>query len=120
MTIMECYLPEGFGTTYHVHLNDDELFYVVEGKLRARCGQDVWVVEKGGFAYFPKGIPHSPKAEGDTPLRLLAITVPGGFEGPLYEALPRSMAGRSTLRFIEANRRAGIAPLPPDYTPPEP
>jgi quercetin dioxygenase-like cupin family protein len=67
LTIMEALLPAGFRTNYHVHLNEDELFYVLEGKLLARCGQDIWLVEEGGLAFFPKGIPHSPGAAGSQP-----------------------------------------------------
>jgi quercetin dioxygenase-like cupin family protein len=119
MTIMEALLPAGFRTNYHVHLNEDELFYVLEGKLLARCGQDIWLVEEGGLAFFPKGIPHSPGAAGGQPATVLAITVPGGFEKSLLEAGGRSRGEFDAARFLEASRRNGMEAPPSDFQPPD-
>ena len=34
----------------------------------------------GSFTLLPRGLPHTFVAEGDTPVRLLSICTPGGFE----------------------------------------
>lgn len=43
----------------HVHHKDDEAWYVLEGGLRFRFGDDIFEVGPGGGAMAPKGTPHA-------------------------------------------------------------
>ena len=63
----------------HVHENEDELFFVLEGHLKAFRGEEELILEAGDAALLPRGIPHSFKIQSKTARWLLYIT-PGGFE----------------------------------------
>jgi quercetin dioxygenase-like cupin family protein len=42
----------------HTHNTEDEMFYVLEGAIAFRCGDDVFELDKGGFVFLPHGIEH--------------------------------------------------------------
>jgi mannose-6-phosphate isomerase-like protein (cupin superfamily) len=43
----------------HVHHDDDEAWYVLEGSLRFRIAEDIFEVGPGGAVLAPKGTPHA-------------------------------------------------------------
>jgi quercetin dioxygenase-like cupin family protein len=73
-------MPPGFGTPYHVHRSEDEAFYVLEGRLAVVCDGNWMELGPGGYAFGPRGIPHGFKVVGDSPLRMLILWSPAGFE----------------------------------------
>ena len=60
----------------HTHATEDELFYVLQGKLTFRCGGESFAVGKGGFVYLPQGIEHGYTIRSEGPVRLIAVTFP--------------------------------------------
>ena len=64
----------------HIHDDEDEAFYVLDGRVRVKCGPDEWVLEPGGFAYLPRGVMHQPSVEGTEPVRVLVITNRSGLD----------------------------------------
>lgn len=79
-TLLEQLAPPGFGPPLHVHHREDEPFFVLEGRVRFRCGDREFLMESGGYVFLPKGVPHAFRIEGSTPARLLQMTLPPGFE----------------------------------------
>jgi mannose-6-phosphate isomerase-like protein (cupin superfamily) len=67
------------GAPLHVHEREDECFYVVEGTIAIRCGDDDWQAGPRSFVFLPRGVPHAWDVPGDDAL-VLILTVPGGFE----------------------------------------
>lgn len=57
----------------HVH-EEDEIFYVLEGAITFQCGDQSFAVRDRGFAFLPRGIPHSYKIESHE-VRLLGLSV---------------------------------------------
>lgn len=56
---------------WHHHANEDELFWVVKGKLLIKLrDRDIWL-EPGEFVIIPKGVEHLPIAEEEVHLVLL-------------------------------------------------
>ena len=78
--VMENHSPKGGGSPLHVHRNEDEWFYVMEGELTFWVGGEVTVAPAGSFVYGPRGIPHTFLVSSDE-ARYLLVTEPGGFEG---------------------------------------
>jgi len=68
-------------TPSHVHQNEDELFYVLEGEHVFEVGGEEFRLGPGGFAFGPRGIPHAQRRVVPGQGRLLILTVPGGFDG---------------------------------------
>lgn len=69
----------GAGPPLHVHDREDESFYVLDGELSVRCGDDAFEAAAGSFVFLPRGRPHRVWAPGQS-ARLLLIAVPGGIE----------------------------------------
>jgi quercetin dioxygenase-like cupin family protein len=63
--------PEG-----HTHETEDEMFYVLEGAITFRCGEQTFDLESGGFCFLPHGIEHGYAIHGDDPVRLIVVTCP--------------------------------------------
>lgn len=49
---------------WHHHDDEDELFLVVEGRLRMEFRDEAVTVEPGEFIVVPQGVEHRPVAEG--------------------------------------------------------
>ena len=84
-SLFEQLAPPGFGPPLHIHHREDEPFWVLEGRVRFRCGDREFVMEGGGYVFLPKGIPHAFRIEGSTPARLMQMTLPPGFERIVQE-----------------------------------
>ena len=95
--LVEGLAAPGSGPPLHVHTREDEAFWVLDGQLTVRCGDDTFSVGPGSFTFLPRGIPHTFLVEGDEMARILSICAPGGFE----------------QFFVEAGRPAPEDGLPP-------
>ncbi len=63
----------------HVHHDNDEGFYVLEGELQLQIGDSRHRLTAGSYAYGPRGVPHAYRNVGDGPVRMLVIYQPGNF-----------------------------------------
>ena len=68
------------GAPRHVHTREDEYFYVVEGTLIVRCGDETFEAGPRSFVFLPRGIPHSWDVAGDGEATVLLITAPAMLE----------------------------------------
>lgn len=78
--------PAAGESPYHVHHNEDEAFYVLEGELTVYVGNEEFKAEPGTWVYGPRGVPHGFRIEGDSPARFLLLYTPAGFEQFFVEA----------------------------------
>ena len=60
----------------HTHKTEDEIFYVLQGALTFRCGDDDFEVADGGFIFLPRGIKHGYRIRSAGDVRLLVVTSP--------------------------------------------
>jgi mannose-6-phosphate isomerase-like protein (cupin superfamily) len=67
------------GPPLHVHDREDECFYVLDGELSVRCGEEAFSAGTGSFVFLPRGRPHRFWAPAQ-PARLLLIVAPAGIE----------------------------------------
>ena len=84
--IIEQLAPPGSGSPLHVHANEDEWFYVIEGELTFLVGGERIVAGPGGFVYGPRGIPHIFQVTSEGPSHFLLVAEPGGFEAMVRAA----------------------------------
>ena len=70
--------PPGVATPLHRHQHEAEAFYVLDGRLSYRAGEEVVELYAGCFIHLPQGMPHAFRIRGDDPARLLALTTPAG------------------------------------------
>ncbi len=73
--------PPAPGPPPHVHEDADEAVYVLEGTLEMGVGEQKLSGQAGSVMLVPKGRLHSLSNVGTTPVRMLIILSPPGYEG---------------------------------------
>src|SRR6476659_9651993 len=53
--VMEALVPPGGGPPPHIHQNEDETFYVIEGQCRIMIGDRTVLARVGDFVNIPRG-----------------------------------------------------------------
>jgi quercetin dioxygenase-like cupin family protein len=69
--------PPGLATPLHVHTREAEAWFVLDGTLTYRAGDQLVDLAGGDFIYLPRDVPHAFRITGDRPARYLALAVPG-------------------------------------------
>jgi len=66
----------------HVHAEEDDAFYILEGELTFVVGDDEEevVAGPGTFVLVPPGVRHGFSNHADTPVRMLNLHAPAGFD----------------------------------------
>jgi mannose-6-phosphate isomerase-like protein (cupin superfamily) len=87
--------PRTLAAPLHLHANEDEYSYVLEGRMGALLGNEVVYAEKGHLVFKPRNQWHTFWNAGDEVCRILEIISPGGFEHVFEEMAedPESMSG---------------------------
>jgi mannose-6-phosphate isomerase-like protein (cupin superfamily) len=78
--LAEGIIPPGHSASMHVHRDEDEAFYVLEGTVDFACGDERFRAEAGAFVFLPRGLPHTFLGVGPTAARVLILLLPGGLE----------------------------------------
>ncbi|MGC4032931.1 MAG: cupin domain-containing protein [Tepidisphaeraceae bacterium] len=69
----------GEGTPPHVHRNEDEMFYVLDGEVTFLFGDKLIKATKGDFVYAPRNIVHCFKCTSATPSKMMLLVTPTAF-----------------------------------------
>lgn len=69
----------------HIHHENDETFYVLDGTLEARVGDETMRLEAGAFVMMPRGVPHTWRNASDEPSQFVCMYTPGNHFGVLQE-----------------------------------
>jgi quercetin dioxygenase-like cupin family protein len=82
LTALETIAAPGEGPPLHVHRDEDETIYILEGRFRVKLADELVDSSPGSFVFIPRGTPHTWKNVTDTPARFFATIVPAalGFE----------------------------------------
>jgi mannose-6-phosphate isomerase-like protein (cupin superfamily) len=64
----------------HVHVDEDDAFYILEGELTFRFGDDAVAAPPGTFVLVPPGVEHGFRNDGTVPVRMLNVHAPAGFD----------------------------------------
>jgi quercetin dioxygenase-like cupin family protein len=82
----EVVVEPGFaGPPPHVHERLHDMFYVLDGTLTMRLGDDTRELSAGGFACVPPGVVHTFANHSDRPVRFLNFNTPAGWEHYMRE-----------------------------------
>jgi mannose-6-phosphate isomerase-like protein (cupin superfamily) len=108
----------------HVHDREDEFLYVLEGRIDAYIGKEVFSVDQNEGVYLPKFIPHTFRIISPQ-LRMLIWISPGGLEGYFRDmseparslGLPEHQANYGEVDMdhaLRAGKERGISFLSPE------
>jgi quercetin dioxygenase-like cupin family protein len=71
--------PRGSGPPLHLHHNEDETFYVLEGEVTALVGEERIDLAAGDYLFAPRGIAHSYVVSSER-ARMLVTLSPSGVD----------------------------------------
>jgi quercetin dioxygenase-like cupin family protein len=94
-------VPAGHMPPLHVHRNEDEGFYVLEGEVSIFLPDRRIDLKAGDYALAPRGVPHAYRV-GDAPARWLITSTPGGFESFVTQVAAAGEVGPDELTAIAA------------------
>lgn len=90
-------VPVGYGVPLHVHDDEDELFYVLEGEITLDGGQGEVTAGPGAFVHLPRGVAHGFRNLGPAPARMIVVTTPGGALEGVFRGLDGASRGPAPL-----------------------
>ena len=70
----------GFDTGAHVHERLEETWYVLDGELEFRVGEETFTAAAGATVFVPPHVPHAFANRSDRPTRFLRILSPPGHD----------------------------------------
>jgi quercetin dioxygenase-like cupin family protein len=76
LTALEGVAAPGEGPPLHVHHEQDELIYVLEGRFRVQLGDALFDAPPDSFVFIPRDTPHTWQNIGDTSGRFFAALMP--------------------------------------------
>jgi quercetin dioxygenase-like cupin family protein len=124
--LLEVTVRKGEGPPWHVHPQEDEWFYTLEGEFTFYVGDTRLSLPAGSFAFGPRGVPHTFIAETDEAKAMVGFT-PFLFEGFIREVgepatervLPPPLESPPDMeRLIPIAARNGMDVLGPPGPPP--
>ena len=68
--------PPGLGPELHVHHNQNELFYMLSGRIGLHCGTERHVLSTGDTFMAPRGVPHAYVTLGEEPAHIFNLFDP--------------------------------------------
>jgi quercetin dioxygenase-like cupin family protein len=99
--------PRHLAAPLHRHSREDELSFVLAGRLGARLGDEQIEAGEGSYLLKPRGQWHTFWNAGDTELRFMELLIPGGFDA-YFQWLSTMLAG-------ERPRAAAVQALAAEY-----
>ena len=118
-SILEQWITADGNPPPHMHTNEDEAFMVVDGEIDVTVGDTTTRVGPGGFAFAPRGVPHTYAVVSDM-AHMYVIATPGGIEHffrdlgePAGSLTIPQPAAPDVDHVVGTARRHGIAILPP-------
>lgn len=110
-------VPPGGGPPPHVHRDEDETFYVLDGSCTFRLGDERVDAGPGDFVNVPRGMVHCFRNFTDEPMRMILTFTPAGIERFFEETLERAYdlsadppdnIDEVSARYAEAAPRYGM------------
>lgn len=119
---VELHLPSGESSPWHVHHEEDEWFFVIEGELEVIVGKHRVRLGAGEFAFGPRDVPHGFRITSPSSAKVLLITVGGRFSDfiadnsePIMDGATPSRDAPDMARLVDSAKRYGqeiLGPLP--------
>jgi quercetin dioxygenase-like cupin family protein len=109
--------PRG-GPPLHVHHDQEETLHVLAGRFKVRIGDKESILERGGFAYMPSGLPHAFLNLTDDPGEVIIVYTPGGGHKFYEELGPLTRNGDPDRETVAAVfEKYGMTLLGPPLSP---
>ncbi len=121
--VLEALVPPDGGPPPHIHHNQVETFYILEGEMEVMVGDQIHETKAGDFVHISKGTPHRFLNQSRTMTKMIFTlcrqeTSRNSLESPSNEttdrnAPPEPLTDAFIQRMLEAAERHDIELLPP-------
>lgn len=98
---------EKTGPSFHVHLNQDEHFFVIEGDYKFRLGDEYFDLTAGDSIFLPRNVPHTWIQLSDRG-RLIYMVSPAGTFEEFFEEMTQLKAPPSRETMDQMHARHGM------------
>jgi mannose-6-phosphate isomerase-like protein (cupin superfamily) len=78
LALLDAHGGRGDATPLHVHRDEAEIFYLIDGQITAWAGEEQHELAEGSAVYLPPGLPHAFRVDSET-ARIITVTAPGKF-----------------------------------------
>jgi mannose-6-phosphate isomerase-like protein (cupin superfamily) len=95
--VLEMTLPVGSSPPLHVHDNLDDTWYVLQGQMVVRCGDETVLVGGGHWVSMPRGVPHTFRVVGEREARILLV-----HDNTSFRDLIRDLGSPAAARVVPA------------------
>ena len=68
------YQPGGTSGEAHAHVDQEQAFYILEGKMEVWVGERSYIVGPGDSVFLPRNVPHRHRNAGESPLKFLFLS----------------------------------------------
>jgi quercetin dioxygenase-like cupin family protein len=110
LTVIEGVSAPGEGPPLHVHREQDEFIYTLDGTFRVRLGDELIEVLPGSFVFIPRNAPHTWQNVDEGSARFIAALMPASVEFEefflRYADLPPEERGMEAFSRIASETRA--------------
>ncbi|TDE17111.1 cupin domain-containing protein [Dyadobacter psychrotolerans] len=103
------------GPSLHVHAEQDEWWYILEGEFKIKIGEDLFEVKAGDSVFGPRGVPHTFSKVGEGTARMIITFQPAGKMEQFFTSISEGvMKGKSekeqdAFRIAHGFERVGPA-----------
>lgn len=109
MTVITVDAPAGSQVGPHIHLAEEESYYLLEGSLTVQVGDRTFIARAGDFVHIPAGTVHSYHNDTLQPARFLAWAIGGNLDQFFVELSQQVQSIPEDLGKIpEITQRYGI------------
>src|SRR5919198_6179322 len=108
LMVMEDRVVRGKTTPLHVHPNEEEAVYVLEGEIVAYLDGEERRVGPEGLLVVPRGVPHALLVTSET-ARLLGMVAPGATAETFFRDASDPVASESEVRPPNFDRLLAVA-----------
>jgi mannose-6-phosphate isomerase-like protein (cupin superfamily) len=95
--VLETTLPLGSSPPLHIHEELDDTWFIIEGQMVVRCGDEESHVAAGDWVSLPRGVPHSFVVVGDGDARILMV-----HDNPSFRDFVRDVGVPAEERVVPA------------------
>jgi mannose-6-phosphate isomerase-like protein (cupin superfamily) len=112
--LIECNVSAGNGPPPHIHLHEDETFWIVEGDFSFLAGDKTIRFQTGSCVHVPRNTLHTFKNEGSTTGRVLVLVSPPGLE-KFFERISEPVTDISSPPPVTQETLQKVLTLAPEY-----
>lgn len=116
LTALVNVIPPGQGPPVHVHAAQDEAWWIVEGAVRFRLGDEASVAAAGAFVWVPRGTAHAFRNDDADPARMLVLFTPAGMK-PFFDGIG-ALETVAPADFTRLGVEVGMTVVGPPLGPP--